>query len=196
MGLRIYDTMTGRKDAFEPRVAGKVGIYVCGPTVYDMSHIGHARCYVAFDTIVRHLRRHFDVTFARNYTDIDDKIIKRAAEVNEDPAELSKRFIEAFKEDMGALGIAPADVEPKVTDHMPEIIAIVETLIEKGHGYEVDGDVYYAVETFEGYGRLGRRNLDELEAGARVAVDARKRYPMDFALWKAAKEGEPSWDSP
>ena len=196
MALRIYDTLTGQKVPFEPMTPGKVRMYVCGPTVYDMSHIGHARAYVAFDTAVRYLRRRYDVTYVRNYTDVDDKIIKRANEVSENPAELAGRFIKEFEIDMHALGVKDADIQPKVTEHIREIVDLVKTLVGKGAAYESRGDVYFAVEKFQGYGKLGRRSLEDMEAGARVEVGAAKRHPMDFALWKAAKPGEPSWDSP
>jgi cysteinyl-tRNA synthetase len=196
MALQIFNTLTGEKEPLAPRVAGKLGVYVCGPTVYDMAHIGHARAYVAFDTVVRYLRRRFDVTYVRNYTDVDDKIIKRAAEVGEEPFALSQRFIREFEADMHALGVRNADIQPKVTEHMPEIISLVSRLVENGSAYTAGGDVYFAVEKFAGYGRLGRRKLEDMEAGARVEVSEQKHHPMDFALWKAAKPGEPSWDSP
>jgi cysteinyl-tRNA synthetase len=196
MTQQIYNTLSGAKEPFAPQTPGRVGIYVCGPTVYDMSHVGHARVYVAFDTVVRYLRRRYEVSFVRNYTDVDDKIIKRAAEVGEPPAELAASFIREFETDMDALGVLRADVQPRVTDHIPEIVALIEKLVESGHAYSAEGDVYFAVESFSRYGRLGRRELDDMEAGARVEVDAKKRHPMDFALWKAAKPGEPAWPSP
>ncbi len=196
MSLVVYNTLKGEKEPFTPLEAGKVRMYVCGPTVYDMSHIGHARAYVAFDVIQRYLRRSFAVTMVRNYTDVDDKIIKRANELGQKSLEVSERFIAEFKTDMASLGVAPADVEPKVTDHIPEIIRIIEKLIERGVAYESAGDVYYAVEKFRGYGKLSKRNLEDMEAGARVEVSEQKRHPMDFALWKAAKPGEPFWESP
>jgi len=196
MALQIYNTLSGKKEPFEPITAGKVGMYVCGPTVYDMAHVGHARCYVAFDTIVRYLRRRNDVTHVSNFTDVDDKIIKRAGEIGEPPFALATRFIGEFRTDMDLLGVAEPDVAPKVTEHIPEIVAMVERLIDNGYGYEAEGDVYYPVSKMKGYGKLGRRNLDDMEAGARVDIDEKKRHPMDFALWKAAKPGEPSWDSP
>jgi cysteinyl-tRNA synthetase len=195
--MRIFDTLSRGKVELVPRTPGELGIYVCGPTVYDLSHIGHARCYVAFDVIVRHLRaRGFKVTFVRNLTDVDDKIIRRAAERGEDPFELSARFAAEFHRDMEVLGNAPPDVEPKVTEHIPEIIALIQRLIERGMAYRADGDVYYDTEKFAEYGRLSGQPLDELKAGARVEVDERKHSPLDFALWKAAKPGEPTWDSP
>ena len=195
--IRLFDTALREKTDLAPREQGKVGIYVCGPTVYDKCHVGHARCYVAFDVVVRHLRsRGHEVTYVRNLTDVDDKIIKRAAELGEDPLELSGRFIDEFHGDMAALGNLAPDVEPKVSEHIAEITALVERLVSREVGYEVDGDVYFEVDRFPAYGALSRRNLDDLRAGARVDVDERKRKPLDFALWKAAKPGEPSWPSP
>ncbi len=196
MSLKIFDTLQGQKLPFEPLNPGKVGIYVCGPTVYDMAHIGHARAYVAFDTVVRYLRRRYDVTYVRNYTDVDDKIIKRANERGEEPNVLSQRFIREFETDMTALAVKPADIQPKVTEHIPEIIALVDKLVANGAAYASGGDVYYAVQKFANYGRLGRRALEDMEAGARVEPGDLKRHPMDFALWKAAKPGEPFWESP
>jgi cysteinyl-tRNA synthetase len=195
--MRIYDTLSRSKVELVPRVAGQLGMYVCGPTVYDLSHVGHARVYVAFDVIVRHLRtRGYQVTYVRNLTDVDDKIIRRAAERGEEPRALAARYIAEYQQDMTALGCQPPDVEPKVTEHLPEIIALIETLIARGMAYQADGDVYYDTEKFADYGRLSGQPLAELQAGARVDVDERKRSPLDFALWKAAKPGEPAWDSP
>ena len=194
--LQIFNTLTRQKETLVPLVPGHLGVYVCGPTVYDLSHLGHARVYVAFDTIVRYLRRHFDVTYVRNFTDVDDKIIRRAQEAKEAPEILSARCIEAFRADMAQLGVLPADVEPKVTEHVEPIVRMIEVLIAKGHAYSAGGDVYYAVDKFATYGRLGRRTLEDMEAGARVEVSAHKRHPMDFVLWKAAKPGEPQWPSP
>jgi cysteinyl-tRNA synthetase len=195
--IRFYDTARREKVELSPLVAGKVGIYVCGPTVYDMCHVGHARCYVAFDVIVRHLRaRGHEVTYVRNVTDVDDKIIRRAAELSEDPLRLSARFADEFHTDMAALGNVEPDVEPKVSQHIPEIVSLIERILASGCAYAVGGDIYFEVDRFAGYGALSRRNLDELRSGARVEVDARKRKPLDFALWKEAKPGEPSWESP
>jgi cysteinyl-tRNA synthetase len=195
--IRLFDTARRDKTVLAPRQEGKIGIYVCGPTVYDNCHVGHARCYVAFDVVVRHLRsRGLEVTYVRNLTDVDDKIINRAAEIGEDPLALSARFIDAFHADMAALGNQPPDVEPKVSEHMAEITALVERLVSSETAYEVEGDVYFEVDRFPDYGALSRRNLDDLRAGARVDVDERKRKPLDFALWKAAKPREPSWPSP
>lgn len=197
MSLRVYNTLTGEKDTFVPLVPGKAGMYVCGVTVYDYCHIGHARANVVFDVIYRYLRYSgFEVTYVRNYTDIDDKIINRANKEGVDYRTIADRYIQAFDEDMARLGLAKPTVEPKATDHMAAIIAIIGTLVKKGHAYEAGGDVYYAVESFPGYLKLSGRNLEEMQAGARVEVDDKKRNPMDFALWKSSKPGEPSWDSP
>jgi cysteinyl-tRNA synthetase len=172
-------------------------MYVCGVTVYDHPHIGHARCYVAFDAIVRHLRaRGFRTTYVRNFTDVDDKIIKRAAETGSTSGQVAQTYAESFSEDMESLGALPADLEPRATEHIPEIVAAVQRLMEAGHAYAVEGDVFFAVESFASYGKLSGRDLDDLQAGARVQVDPRKRNPLDFALWKSSKPGEPAWDSP
>ena len=173
------------------------GMYVCGVTVYDFCHIGHARANVVFDVIYRYLRyAGYDVTYVRNYTDIDDKIINRANQEGVDYRIISDRYIQAFDEDMERLGLAKPTRNPKATDYIDGIIAIIETLISKGHAYESEGDVYYAVETFTDYLKLSKRNLDEMKAGARVEVGDKKRHPMDFALWKNSKPGEPWWQSP
>lgn len=195
--MQIYNTLTRKKETFVPREGKKVGMYVCGPTVYDYPHIGHARTYIAFDVIVRYLRfKGYDVKYVVNVTNVDDKIIKRANEAGEEPLKLADRFEKIFFEDMQALGIEKADVYPRVTEHMPEIVALVRKLIENGCAYEIEGDVYYSVEKIEKYGALSRQSLKEMTAGARVEVDERKRHSMDFALWKKAKPGEPSWQSP
>jgi cysteinyl-tRNA synthetase len=195
--LKIYNTLNKRKEAFEPIKPGKVGIYVCGPTVYDASHIGHARSVVVFDVIVRYLRAiGYEVTYVRNFTDVDDKIINRAGKLGISTRELSERYIKEFYEDMDALKVERATIEPRATDHIDEIIGVVERLISRGHAYEAGGDVFYAVETFKDYGKLSGRRLEEMQAGARVEVDERKRNPFDFVLWKGAKPGEPMWDSP
>jgi cysteinyl-tRNA synthetase len=197
MAQRVFNTLTNQKEALVPLRDRHVGMYVCGPTVYDMSHIGHGRVYTAFDTIARWLRASgYEVKYVRNYTDVDDKIIRRAQELGEDAYVVSERYIREFQADMEALNVRAADVEPKVTEHMPEIISIIETLIEKGVAYESAGDVYFAVKAFPTYGKLSRRNVDDLLAGARVEIGERKRDPLDFALWKTAKPGEPSWESP
>ncbi len=200
MGLRIFNTFTRAKEEFTPLVPGRVGLYVCGVTVYDVCHIGHARAYVAFDVVQRYLRRcGYEVTYVRNFTDVDDKIIRRAAEVGVPVQELTERYIRAFHEDMEALGVARADVEPRVTDHIAQIIATVERILARGHAYVADGDVYFDIERFPGYLALSGRRLDEMVAGASERVDpseANKRHPLDFALWKRSKPGEPAWDSP
>jgi cysteinyl-tRNA synthetase len=196
--LKIYNTLTRSKETFTPRVAGKVGLYVCGMTVYDYCHVGHARVMVVFDTVVRYLRySNYDVTYVRNITDIDDKIIHRANENGEDFHALTERFIDAMHEDERALSVLPVDIEPRATTSIPDIIAMIEKLIANEFAYVgTNGDVFYAVEKFKNYGQLSGKNLDDLQAGERVDVDLAKRNPMDFVLWKMAKEGEPFWESP
>jgi cysteinyl-tRNA synthetase len=197
MALRVYNTLSGSKEEFEPLEPGRVGMYVCGVTVYDHCHIGHARANVVFDVIYRYLRYlGYDVTYVRNYTDIDDKIINRALKEGVPFNQVSERFIAEFDRDMVRLGLDLPTHQPKATDHVGEIIDIVRTLVEKGYAYQAGGDVYFCVEKFAGYLKLSGRNLEEMQAGARIEVDERKRHPMDFALWKEAKPGEPSWDSP
>jgi cysteinyl-tRNA synthetase len=197
MALRVYNTMTQKKEEFIPLQQGHIGMYACGVTVYDLCHIGHARSAVVFDCIYRYLRyKGYKVTYVRNFTDVDDKIINRAQEEGLSTEEIAARYIQEFYADMGALGLLPPTFEPKATEHIAEMIALIQRLVKKGHAYEVEGDVYYAVESFPEYGKLSKRNLDEMKAGARVEVDERKRNPLDFALWKAAKPGEPAWFSP
>jgi cysteinyl-tRNA synthetase len=198
MTIQLHDTLSGQKRPLVPLEPGKIGLYVCGPTVYDLSHLGHARCYVVWDVVVRHLRaRGLTVKYVRNFTDVDDKIIARANERGEDPIALAARFAAAFDEDMDALGNVRPDVAPRVSDHMAEIVALIGELVTKGFAYAAgNGDVYYAVRKFPEYGRLSRRDVDDLQAGARVEPGEAKRDPLDFALWKAAKPGEPSWESP
>ncbi len=195
--LTLYDSLTTKKLAFKPLNAGKVGIYVCGMTVYDYCHIGHARVMVAFDTIVRWMRHlGYDVNYVRNITDIDDKIIARALDNGESIVELTTRFIKAMQDDAAAIGCATPDAEPKATDHIDDMLTMIATLEGKKHAYPAsNGDVYYAVDTFKDYGKLSKRNLDELQAGSRVDVDTDKRNPFDFVLWKAAKPQEPQWPS-
>ena len=197
MTVKIHNTMSGRKESFEPLVSGTVRMYVCGVTVYDYCHLGHARSALVFEVIRRYLAyRGFAVTFVKNFTDIDDKIIRRAQEQGKDWQQITSTYIRAYHEDMRRIGVEPATVEPKATDHMDDIIQLVGLLIKNGMAYQVDGDVYFQVENFPAYGMLSRRKLEDLQAGARVEVDERKRNPMDFALWKSAKLGEPAWPSP
>jgi cysteinyl-tRNA synthetase len=196
--MRIFNSYTGRKEEFQPLEPGVVRMYVCGDTVYDFCHIGHARSKVAFDIVRRYLQhRGYQVVFVRNITDIDDKIIQRAAQNGESVQSLTQRFIKAMHEDYDRLGVLRPDHEPKATEHVPGIIAMIERLIEKGYAYVApNGDVMYSVSKFEPYGRLSGRQLSELRAGARIAVDEAKRDPLDFVLWKRAKPGEPFWPSP
>jgi len=196
--LQIYNTLSRQKETFVPMQPGKVGLYVCGITIYDFCHVGHARTYVAFDVINRYLRfSGYDVTYVRNITDVDDKIIRRANENGESCDALTARYTEAMHADFTALNLLPADIEPRVTTHMAEIIELIQTLIAKKHAYiAVNGDVLFDVSTFAKYGQLSQQNLDMLQAGARVEVDQAKDDPLDFVLWKMAKPGEPSWESP
>jgi len=197
MPLKLHNTLSGRLEEFVPLVPGKVGMYVCGVTVYDRSHIGHARALVTFDVLYRYLRYSgYDVNFVRNFTDVDDKIIARAQQAGIPAHELTETNIRAFAEDMHVLGCARPTLEPRATENIPEMIALIRELETKEMAYAVDGDVYFAVERFPGYGKLSKRKLEDMEAGARIEVDERKRNPMDFALWKATKPGEPTWDSP
>jgi len=197
MALRVYNSLGKKKEHFEPLVPGKVRMYVCGPTVYDSSHIGHARSVVVFDVIVRYLKaKGFDVTYVRNFTDVDDKIIDKANQLGIDSQEVAERFIKEFHEDMDALNVERATIEPKATEHISQIIQFIERLIEKGFAYRINGDVYYSVEKFKEYGKLSGRRLEDMEAGARVEIDERKHNPFDFVLWKSSKPGEPAWESP
>jgi cysteinyl-tRNA synthetase len=197
MALRLYNTMAGRKQEFEPLTPGAVSMYVCGVTVYDHCHIGHARANIVFDIVYRYLQyAGYAVTYVRNYTDVDDKIINRANERGISSKELSEQYIRAFDEDMEALGLQKPTHQPKATDYIPQIVDLVTTLLERGLAYESAGDVYFAVDKFPGYLKLSKRNMEEMLAGARIATGELKRNPMDFALWKTAKPGEPSWPSP
>ena len=197
MSLQIFNTLTGKKEPFSPLTEGQVRIYVCGITVYDSSHIGHARSLLTFDVAYRYLIfLGYRVYFVRNFTDVDDKIINRAHEENTSADAIAKRYIEEFQKDSRALGLLPPSEEPKATEHIGDIVALIRRLEEKSVAYRIDGDVYFSVERFPEYGKLARKKLDELEAGARVEIDERKKSPMDFALWKASKPGEPAWDSP
>jgi len=195
--LSIYNTLTGKKEPFHSLQPKTVRMYVCGVTVYDYCHIGHARSALVFDVIRRYLEfSGYQVEFVKNFTDVDDKIIKRANERGVSCDAITAEYIEAYYHDMGKLGVRRATNEPKATEHMAEIIELVGTLIQKGLAYQVAGDVYFQVDKYPAYGRLSKRKLEDLQAGARVEVDERKRHPMDFALWKSSKPGEPSWDSP
>lgn len=197
MVLRVYNSLGKKKEHFEPLEPGKVRMYVCGPTVYDSCHIGHARSVIVFDVIVRYLKaKGFDVTYVRNFTDIDDKIIDKANQLGIDSRELAERFIKEFHEDMDALNVERATIEPKATEHISQIIQFIEKLIKRGFAYRINGDVYYSVEKFKEYGKLSGRRLEDMEAGARVEIDERKHNPFDFVLWKSSKPGEPVWESP
>ncbi|MDR2296322.1 MAG: cysteine--tRNA ligase [Clostridiales Family XIII bacterium] len=196
--MRIYNTLTRKKEEFVPIDENEVKIYVCGPTVYNYFHIGNARPFVVFDTLRKYLEyRGLRVSFVQNFTDVDDKIINRAREEGVSAREIGERYIEEYYRDAASLRIAPASAHPKVTENMEEIVSFVRTLLEKGYAYERDGDVYFSTRRFPGYGRLSRQNTDELEAGARVGVDERKADPLDFVLWKKRKlDDEPAWNSP
>jgi cysteinyl-tRNA synthetase len=195
--LRLHNTLSGQVEPFVPQVPGEVKMYVCGVTPYDHCHLGHARCYVTFDFIRRALTRlGYRVNYVQNFTDVDDKIIARARERNETPEALAERHIADYFDTMDRLGILRADHYPRVTGHIPAIVEFIERLVRSGKAYASGGDVFYAVRGFAPYGRLSKRSPDDLRSGARVAVDEKKRDPLDFALWKAAKPGEPSWDSP
>jgi cysteinyl-tRNA synthetase len=195
--LQIFNTLSGQKEPFTPRQAGKVGLYVCGITPYDMCHLGHARTYVTFDVVARYLRvSGYAVDFVKNFTDVDDKIIKKAQAEGVTAEVVAERFIAEYEKDMAALGIGPPDHAPRVTTHIAQVIALVERLVARGIAYPIEGDVYFEVSQFSSYLALSHRSWDDIEAGARVEIDARKRAPADFALWKAAKPGEPSWPSP
>lgn len=197
MGIKVFNTLSGKKEEFVPIQEGKVGIYVCGVTVYDLCHIGHARSQIVFDVIVRYLRyKGYEVKYVRNFTDVDDKIIKRANEEGVSSKEIAERYIEEYYRDFKPLNLVKPDVEPRVTEHIDDIIEVVKILIDKGFAYEVEGDVYYSVRAFPEYGKLSKRSLDEMIAGARVEPGERKKDPLDFALWKRSKPGEPAWDSP
>ena len=196
--LQLFNTKTRQKERFQPLVEGKVGLYVCGITVYDLSHMGHARTYLSFDVLVRYLRHlDYDVKYVRNITDVDDKIIARANENGETTEALTERTIAMMHEDFAALNLIEPDIEPRVTGHMDEIIDVIEKLVAKGYAYQAEsGDVLFDVSKFDEYGKLSRQNLEQLQSGARVEVAAGKDDPLDFVLWKTAKPGEPAWASP
>jgi cysteinyl-tRNA synthetase len=191
----LQNTLTGKKENFVPLKAGEVKMYVCGITPYDETHVGHARCYVVFDLLKRVLQGvGFTVTHIQNFTDVDDKIIDRANKLKQSPLDFPKPFMENFKTYMKQLNVLPPDVYPLVTTHMDSIVRLIQSLVDKGMAYESEGTVYYAVRKFPGYGKLSKRKINELEVGARVEVDQRKKDPLDFALWKKTKENEPAWD--
>jgi len=197
MSLKVYNTLTGKEEEFVPLNPGEVKIYVCGVTVYDVNHVGHGRSLIVFDMIRRYLRYlGYNVIFVRNFTDVDDKIINRAKNECVPFTVIADRYIKSYYEDAENFKIEPADIEPRVTTHIPDIIDFIQKLVEKGYAYEVDGDVYFSVRKFKEYGKLSKRSIDELIAGARVEPGEKKKDPLDFALWKASKAGEPSWDSP
>ncbi|MCX7572279.1 cysteine--tRNA ligase [Tumebacillus sp. DT12] len=197
MSIQVYNTMTRKKERFEPLEPGKVKMYVCGPTVYNYFHIGNARPFVVFDTIRRYLTYSgYEVHYVQNFTDVDDKIIKRGHEEGLTPQQVADKYVDAYFADADALGVERATAHPRVTEEMPEIIEMIERLISGGHAYESEGDVYFSTQSFPEYGRLSGQTLENLQAGARVEVSEKKNSPLDFALWKAAKPGEISWDSP
>jgi len=197
VSLRIYNSLTREKEPLVPATPGQVGMYVCGVTVYDVAHVGHARSALVFDVLRRYLAfRGYRVRFIKNFTDVDDKMIARATQADVSVSELAERYIATYRRDMAGLGVAPPDVEPRATEHIPQMVALIERLLAAGVAYVLEGDVYFEVRRFPRYGRLSGRDPDELRAGSRVEVDERKRDPLDFALWKASKPGEPAWPSP
>ena len=198
MSLKVYNTLKGKKEEFIPLHEGKVGMYVCGPTVYDTSHIGHARSVVVFDMVYRWLTRlDYEVTYVRNFTDVDDKIIKKANETGDSCTDITEKYIDEFHNEMDALNVLRPTMAPKATEHIRHIIDFIQMLIDKGKAYHVEGgDVYFSIDSFKEYGKLSGRNPDDMRAGARIAVDERKQSPLDFTLWKPAKPGEPYWESP
>ncbi|MBW2183953.1 MAG: cysteine--tRNA ligase [Deltaproteobacteria bacterium] len=197
MPLRIYNTLARKKEEFQPLKKGKVGMYVCGVTVYDFSHIGHARAAVVFDVIFRYLKyKGYEVTYVRNYTDVDDKIINKANDEGVNAKTVAERYIKEYDRDMEALKVETPTFTPRATEHIPDMIRLIEKLMENGYAYEIEGDVFYKVGKFKSYGKLSGKDIEQLQSGARVEVDDRKRDPLDFALWKASKPGEPAWENP
>lgn len=195
--MKVYNTLTRKKEEFVSIEPGKVKMYVCGPTVYNYMHIGNARPFIIFDVVRRYFEfKGYEVNYVQNYTDVDDKIIQKANEEGVAPEVITSRYIEEVEKDAHGLGVRPATCNPKATEEIPEMVEMIETLIEKGFAYAIDGTVYFATRKFKGYGKLSKKNPDDLEAGARIAVDSSKRNPMDFVLWKPKKEGEPAWTSP
>jgi len=197
MALFVYNTLTQKKEEFKPRSPGKVKMYVCGTTPYDHCHLGHARCYVVFDVIRKYLEyKGYEVTYVQNFTDVDDKIINRAQQLGSKIEDVAEKYISEYFEVMGKLNIKEANFYPRTTEHIPEMIKLIENLINRGYAYVIDGDVYFEIAKFDDYGKLSHRSREEMRAGARIKVDKRKRNPLDFALWKSAKPGEPYWESP
>ncbi len=197
MPLELYNDLTRSKELFEPVVPGKVSFYVCGPTVYDFFHIGNARPFIVFDVLRRYLEEiGYEVTYVQNFTDIDDKMINRANSMGITVEELANTYIQAYNEDARALGVLEPTKTPRATHHIGDIISLVSALVEKGHAYVVDGDVYFDVRSFSDYGKLSHQTLEDLQSGARIEIDPRKKHPLDFALWKSQKPGEPAWESP
>ncbi|AXI07573.1 cysteine--tRNA ligase [Oceanobacillus zhaokaii] len=197
MSIKVYNTLTRNKEEFKPLVEGKVSMYVCGPTVYNYIHIGNARPAIVFDTVRRYFEyKGYKVDYVLNFTDVDDKIIKTANEANAEVKEIADKYIDAYLEDVAALGVKKATVNPRVMETMDDIIAFIEVLVNKDYAYEAAGDVYFKPRAFEGYGKLSHQSIDELRSGARIQIGERKEDPLDFALWKKAKDGEISWDSP
>ncbi len=195
--ITTYNSLTKQKEEIVPHEGNKIRMYACGPTVYDSAHLGHARSAVSFDIVQRFLRyAGFEVTFVRNYTDVDDKIIQRAKELEVSPKEISEKYIQEYKDDMASIGVETPDVEPKVTEHIDQIIKMIEKILEKGHAYQVDDDVFFSVRKFKEYGKLSGRSVDSMLDGVRIDINEKKEDPLDFALWKGAKEGEPFWESP
>ena len=195
--LRIFNTLSRNKEEFVPREDNKATMYVCGPTTYNFIHLGNARPMVVFDTVRRYLKyKGYEVTFVQNFTDVDDKIINRAREEGMEPGKLAEKYIEEYFIDAHSLNVEDADIQPKVTQHIKEIIEMVAALVEKEFAYESAGSVYFDVQSFKDYGKLSGRSLEDMKAGARVEVDVTKRHPLDFVLWKKSKEGEPAWESP
>ena len=195
--MKIYNTLTRQKEEFKPIVPGEVKMYVCGPTVYNYFHIGNGRTFIAFDTIRRYLEyRGYKVTFIQNFTDIDDKMINKANEEGCTVKELGDRYISEYYKDADALNIERASTNPRATEYITEIIDFVKELIDKGYAYEVNGDVYFSTKKFKDYGKLSGQNIEDLQSGARIKVDERKNDPLDFAVWKSQKPGEPAWESP
>ena len=195
--MKIYNTLTKQKEEFIPLEEGKVRMYVCGPTVYNDIHIGNARPMIVFDTVRRYLEyKGYEVNYVSNFTDVDDKIIKKANEEGVECSVITERYIASVKEDMKALNVKPATIHPRATEEIDGMIQMIQTLIDKGHAYEKNGTVYFKTRSFPSYGKLSKKNIDDLEAGARIAVNEEKEDPLDFVLWKPKKEGEPSWPSP